>query len=329
MNRSKFTILALVLLIMFSIVFVPGCIPEVPDIDAPLIQILYPSGGSVVNGTIPVVVAASDDDEVKEIRIYIDGVPVFTTGSNFATYNWDTSPMADNLIHYISAAAIDESDNVGYTPVTPVTVVRGQSPDITPPVVAIIYPVNGQVLSGTVNVIVEARDDSEVDRVEFYIDGSVHATISDPPFDYVWNTTSVDSGSHVLFMRAYDTNNNSSASNTITVTVIPDTPGDNMPPVVRIVSPNRNHSLFSKSDFSTVPIEIETYDDADIEKIELYIDGEFIEVLENDSGEDRGVIRYDWALDGYGDGLHHSIFVKAFDRASNVATDMILVRINP
>jgi hypothetical protein len=113
MKKIASYVLTILTMLVFAIMILGGCIPDVPDIDPPFVQVIYPSAGSVVNGTVPVVAAASDDDEVKEVRIYIDGIVRLTTGDNFATYSWNTESFADNLTHYVSAVAIDQADNIG------------------------------------------------------------------------------------------------------------------------------------------------------------------------------------------------------------------------
>ncbi|NIT61014.1 MAG: hypothetical protein GWN00_33865, partial [Aliifodinibius sp.] len=190
----------------------------------------------------------------------------------------------------------------------------------TAPVVAILNPVGGQVVRGTVNIVAEAHDDNEVDRVEFYIDGYLEETISDTPFDYLWDTANVGSGAHTIFVRAFDTNNNSSASPTITVTVDTSSnlPNNNIEPNVTIIAPDRNRVLFSESEIPAVPIKISIRNKSAIDRVELYIDGALQEVFSDNIEQTIG---YEWNLKGYGDGLLHSIFVKAFDTPIHAKVD--------
>lgn len=329
MKKIAQYVLIILSIFVLAIIIFSGCIPDVPDIDPPFVQVIYPSAGSVVNGTVPVVAAASDDDEVKEVRIYIDGIVRLTTGDNFATYSWNTDPIADNLTHYVSAVAIDQADNVGYSAVTGVQVARGQNEDITSPVVSILYPVGGQVISEPINIVAEAHDDNQVTKVEFYIDGYLDETVTSVPFDYLWDVTQVDSGSHSIFVRAYDANNNSSASATLTVTVntsLAPMPGHNIEPGVRIMAPERNRVLFSESEASVVPIKLDFKNAPAINRVEVYIDGALQKVFSENIEQ---TMSYDWNLEGYGDGLLHSIFVKAFYSPTQAKVDMILVTVNP
>lgn len=326
MKSIKFHIMTFLIMAVAIISLISGCLPDIPDIDPPFVQIVYPASGAFVNGNVQIVASATDDDEVSEIRIYIDGTVVTSTDQNFLSYSWNTTPIADNLIHYISAVAIDASDNVGYSQAVAVTVVEGQNHDNLPPVVTILHPVGGQIVSGNVNIVAQASDDSEVDRVEFYIDGFLRQTVSNTPYDYLWDTTTEDSGAHGIFLRAYDTNENSAASTTITVTVVPPTPSNKVIPAVKIISPLRNRVLLSKSEMGSIPIEIEIQNRLSTEKVELYIDGNVVKVFSKNLED---TIRYKWNLDNYGDGLMHTIFVKAIGEMQNSAADLIVVPVNP
>ena len=66
-----------------------------------------------------------------------------------------------------------------------------EAPDTTPPLVAIIYPVSGQPVSGTVRVAIEAADETEFSHVNLKIDGETRAQMTEPPFEYDWDTSPV------------------------------------------------------------------------------------------------------------------------------------------
>jgi hypothetical protein len=175
-----------------------------------------------------------------------------------------------------------------------------------------LYPIGGQVISEPINIVAEAHDDNQVTKVEFYIDGILDETVTSVPFDYLWDVTQVDSGSHAIFVRAYDDNNNSSASATITVTVntsLAPMPRHDAKPAVKILSPERNRVLFSESEVLNVPIKLDVKNAPAINRLELYIDGVLQKVF---SENIEPIMSYDWNLEGYGDGLLHSVFVKAF-----------------
>ena len=92
-----------------------------------------------------------------------------------------------------------------------------ETPD-TPPVVTITNPTDGQTVSGTVTIQIDASDDNGVSRVELYIDNVLTATLTAAPYTYQWNTTTALNGSHTLRSTAYDTANQT-ADDQITVNI--------------------------------------------------------------------------------------------------------------
>ena len=98
-----------------------------------------------------------------------------------------------------------------------------------PPTVAIESPVAGQTLVGSQNVVVTALDDRGVNRVEFFVDGSLRNTDTAAPYLYAWDTAASADGSHTVSVTAYDSAGQS-ASRSVGVVV------DNNPPAISAVS---------------------------------------------------------------------------------------------
>ncbi|MCY1081758.1 extracellular catalytic domain type 1 short-chain-length polyhydroxyalkanoate depolymerase [Archangium lansingense] len=93
------------------------------------------------------------------------------------------------------------------------------SADTTPPTVNVTAPANAATVSGTVDVTASASDTVGVNKVEFYIDGSLADTDTVAPYVFTWNTAGVANGSHSLMAKAYDAANNVSTDNDTSVTV--------------------------------------------------------------------------------------------------------------
>ena len=101
--------------------------------------------------------------------------------------------------------------------------------DTEPPVVSITAPANGSMVSGTVNISINATDNESVEHVELFIDDTLVATITAQPYTHSWITDSLPNNSmHDIFARAYDIEENEGASPLITVTVFNDTTGINI-----------------------------------------------------------------------------------------------------
>lgn len=92
--------------------------------------------------------------------------------------------------------------------------------DTHAPDVQITNPINGSLVSGTVDVNINATDNEGVERIELYINDVLAVTLTSSPYSYSWNTESLaDSSSHDIYAKAYDVAENEGVSTTITVTV--------------------------------------------------------------------------------------------------------------
>ena len=89
-----------------------------------------------------------------------------------------------------------------------------------PPTVSITSPANGALVNtSSVNITANATDDTGISKVEFYVDGALKSPAdTTSPYSYPWSTTGL-TGSHTISAKAYDTINQASSLQTITVTV--------------------------------------------------------------------------------------------------------------
>jgi hypothetical protein len=86
--------------------------------------------------------------------------------------------------------------------------------DKTPPTVVITSPANGVVLNGHANIKVEALDDSHVNKVSIFVNGS-KITDSD---SYNWDTMYSKDQVYTIYGKAWDDAGNEGISQVITVT---------------------------------------------------------------------------------------------------------------
>lgn len=104
--------------------------------------------------------------------------------------------------------------------VTKVVVQYTSTTDTTLPSVTLTSPGNGANVSGTINVLADASDNENLIGVQFLLDGSnLGSELTDPPFNFSWNTALVANGSHTLRARARDAAGNISLSAVVNVTV--------------------------------------------------------------------------------------------------------------
>ena len=107
--------------------------------------------------------------------------------------------------------------------------------DTENPEIYITYPAEGDSVSGIITITVNATDNNEVVKVEFYIDDSLEYTDTGAPYEYSWNTSGLQIGStHSIMARAYDKEENMGESQIIYVTIV----SISLEPVGQIVIPN-------------------------------------------------------------------------------------------
>ena len=88
------------------------------------------------------------------------------------------------------------------------------------PAVSIMSPLNNSEFEDgvSVNIKADASDDDGIKEVRFYIDDILESTDAAEPWEYEWDSSG-KSGSHIVFVRAYDTNDIMSESQKITLKI--------------------------------------------------------------------------------------------------------------
>lgn len=185
--------------------------------------------------------------------------------------------------------------------------------DQSPPTVKFIYPLSDLVLTGTVNVEIDATDNTGIAFVSFYIDGNLHYTFTSKPYIYLLDTTQLSDGIHVFEAFAYDEAGNvSNASISVTVkntfSYI-----DTIAPFIDIVSPQDGTTISTKF----LNIIVNTSDNVGVLKIELYVDNKLtassniypFTIKINTKTLSKGI---------------HKIYCKAYDGAGNLGVSKVV-----
>lgn len=87
--------------------------------------------------------------------------------------------------------------------------------DVTPPVVAIVSPGNGETVWGTLAFNATATDDGGVERVAFFVDEVLLSSDTVLPYGATWNSRSSPNGNHTLSARAFDAAGNIASTSVV------------------------------------------------------------------------------------------------------------------
>jgi hypothetical protein len=190
--------------------------------------LLFPLDGQVLYDVVQVKVDASDDRQLDRVDFFIDGIFAYSADASTEispySYNWDTRPLAENSEHSLYFKAIDSAGNESDNDAILFTI--GRSLDTEPPTLVLLYPQEGDTISGTVTVSVDVTDNVRVDRVEYYVDGGEVGTglpnfvATSSPWNYDWDTSDwADTFEHTLYIRAVDTSENESTLGPLIFTI--------------------------------------------------------------------------------------------------------------
>ncbi|MFC2087965.1 Ig-like domain-containing protein [Calditrichota bacterium] len=270
---------------------------------APTVVLLYPAAGSVLSGTVVVQVDAADNTAVTKIEFYVDGDSVATDTNSPWGFSWNTSSLSIGS-HTLYIKAYDAAGNVGTSGNLTFTI--ADNPDVTAPTVALLYPSVGSELNGLVNVAVDVYDDVGVTLMEFYVDGILINTDTNFPWGFTWNTTTLATGTHTLFIKAFDAAGNIGTTGNLTFTVAGNF--DITPPTLTLLYPAVGTILQGN-----INVAVDVTDEVGVDSVQFYING----VWDNtDTNEPWGFL---WNTTSLDSGLY-TLYIKAYDPAGNVGT---------
>jgi large repetitive protein len=201
---------------------------------------------------VPPVVGGIPVDELAPYSNVGDCVDFVAPGTGIVSA-WNTTAVADLPLSGTSMAAPHVTGAVAlhlsrYPDATPEDVLRaliaratrapesapGFTPDrliytrgaeLTPaaddvaPTVSIAAPVEGDALTGTIDVTGTASDDHGLTRLELLVDGRWRGSSASSPFGIAWDTATSLDGAHSLVVRAYDLAGHATDATAISVTV--------------------------------------------------------------------------------------------------------------
>ncbi len=201
--------------------------PPTGDTTAPSVSITAPSANQKVSGTVTIAANASDNVGVTKVVAYVDGNQVGEDTSAPYHIAWDTKTVA-NGARNLQVKAHDAAGNVGNSATVGVQVDNAKPADnggnpapsnSTPPPNAPKAPVvtsttgekvavpatDETVVQGNValdsKLVTDKEVEASVQKVEFYVDGTLVATKTEPPFTF--DTTNVADGKRTILQKTY------------------------------------------------------------------------------------------------------------------------------
>jgi len=193
-----------------------------------------------------------------------------------------------------------------------------ETEDVLPPIVTLIFPVTGDVVSGNIVVTVQASDDREIAGIWYTLDGEVldrsSAARADFQLDLVPYT---DGKNHVFQAGAVDNSGNNSVSGQVIVII--STSGDVVPPTVVIKNPITGQEIV---DSTTVIANAE--DDEYISEVAFYVNGDSV------ARDLSYPYEYIWSVSEFPIFTTQTIYARAFDGARNRSnSDNVTVTVVP
>jgi hypothetical protein len=189
-----------------------------------------------------------------------------------------------------STGSYDERDDVAFA-------VDGD------PTVTLTAPSHGARVTGLVSLTATASSASAMNRVEFYVDGTLLSSDTSAPYEVSWDSTRVADGAHSLTARAYDAGGRVGTSAAVGVDV------DTTPPEVALTSPAQGAFLRH-----SVVLEATASDSGGgVAKVEFY---RGTTLLGTDTSAPYSM---SWSTTGVADGAH-TFSVKAYDNLGHIGT---------
>ncbi|MFH1422333.1 MAG: Ig-like domain-containing protein, partial [Planctomycetota bacterium] len=202
------------------------------------VSLTTPTAGSVVSDvqTVTFTIEPELNETITSTQISIDGsawtdvTTAPTTGNNWddGSYTWDTRGYV-NGSHTLQIKVQDSNNPTGYSEIRLVMVFN----EVT---VAITEPEAGDIISGTqtITIAIDPEVSETITQVLISIDGGDWVAVTTAPTagggwddsEFVWDTTQVKDGAHIITVKAQDSNAHWGHSLPRLVIV------DNIPPVI-------------------------------------------------------------------------------------------------
>ena len=276
-------------------------------------------GATIAGNAVALAATAGDDRGVTRVDWFLDGgATAIASDTNSAggwTATWNSTSTADGP-HTITARATDTGNQTA----NDANAVTIDNVDEVPQV-TLTQPAEGATVAGTtVPLAATATDDLGVTRVDWFLDGGTTPIASDTSsaggWTATWNSTGTSDGAHTIRARATDTTGQV-ANDTNDVTV------DNVDelPTVTLTSPAEGAEIGG----SAVALAATAGDDRGVTRVDWFLDGETTPIASDTSSADGWTATWDATSTPEGP---HTITARATDTGNQSANDANAVTID-
>ncbi len=197
------------------------------DNEPPEVTITSHNTGDWVKGIVSITASATDNAFVTKVAFKIDNGEWHddTDGTDGWSYDWDSTGYTTGG-HNIWSRAYDLKGLYGEDVVS-------VGVDNVPPSIDIINPSHSATVSGTIMVTASASDNTEVEKVQFFIDSVLKYEDTNGANGWTWNwdtLTSSEDNYHYVKVKAFDlADNYAEHQHTVFVNNFPSDPGPGCP----------------------------------------------------------------------------------------------------
>jgi hypothetical protein len=185
----------------------------------PTVAITSPADNAIVSGTDFIIqVTATSAIGITKVEFYINGSKAgedTDNTDNTYEYSWDTLAIADDT-YTLKAIAYNTQNTTQET--DEISVVVNNSSDALP-TVSLTNPAEGDIIRLATTLQADGSDDIGVSKVEFYVNDALVYADEFHPWEYTWDSTTVEDGEKVIKAIAFDSIGQN-VEESITVTVI-------------------------------------------------------------------------------------------------------------
>ncbi len=218
-KRFLFLLIIVFIAFLFSSCKSDSSTSPTTDNETPVVAFTNIHNGDLLTGTFIVNVDATDNSEIEKVALYIDSLLIAedNPSRSTSTFTLTCSDYTDGE-HLLQAKAWDASGNIGETDIFTIEI-SSQSTDNETPVVTFTNIHNGDQLTGTFIVNVDATDNSEIEKVALYIDSLLIAedNPSRSTSTFTLSCSDFTDGDHLLQAKAWDASGNIGETDIFTI----------------------------------------------------------------------------------------------------------------